>query len=111
MLTEIGYIQCVDKGRLADYFERGYLEYQLANGRISLTEFAERLKITKGYLSLLMEGKRITLSYHKALFIAETLGDYEILDVLGYERPACEEDIETRLAHLAVWLISAMRKR
>jgi len=87
MLTKIGYIYIVDKGRVAAYFERNYLKYQMDNGRISLTKFAEIFRFSRGFLSQLMEGRRTSMTYHTALFVAVTLNDYEIMDILGYERP------------------------
>ena len=84
----MSYIYTVNgKGKLADYFERNYLKYQMENGRMSLVKFAEILKFSKSFLSQLLEGKRTKMTYHTARFVADTLGDYEIMDILNYERP------------------------
>ena len=91
MNTKACYIWCVNKGKLADYFEQNFLRWMMAHGRMTQTEFADLLKISKGYLNQLLEGKRTTLSFHAAIYIARLLGDYEILDILGFERPVDPE--------------------
>ncbi len=87
MFTKFGYINFMDKGELADYFERNYLNYQLAHGRLSITKLAEKLHLSKGYLSQLMEGKRTSVTYHTALFVAIIFNDFSIMEILHYEMP------------------------
>jgi transcriptional regulator with XRE-family HTH domain len=87
MFTEIRYTWVVNKGKLADYFEKNYLQYQLKHGRCSQDKYAKLLGFSKGYLNQLLEGKKTTLGYHAALFVARFTEDYEILDILGYDRP------------------------
>ncbi len=92
MFTKIEYIYFVNtKGRLADYFERNYLDYQRKNGLMSLTTFAKVLKFSKSYLSQIMEGKTKSIGYHSARYVADVLRDYEILEILNYPLPSAEE--------------------
>lgn len=86
MTFKNGIIFFVNKGKLANYFERGYLNYQLEHGRMSQAAFARVLQLSKGYLNQLLEGKRTSMTYHAAVFIADILGDDEILEILSYER-------------------------
>ena len=73
--------------RIADYFNRNYLKWQLANGRASIAAFAEYCFMSKGYMSGLMNGKKSSVSLVLAYQIATKLGDFEILDILNYARP------------------------
>jgi len=68
--------------------EKKYLEYQMDHGLMSLKEFSELLGISRPYLSLILSGDRAELSQNVALNIAETLDDYSVLNILGYDRPA-----------------------
>lgn len=70
-----------------NWLETKFLEYQLAHGRMTLTEFAELLGISKGLLSQLMTGSRDTCSMKSAYQIGERLGDFSILTLLGYPVP------------------------
>lgn len=87
MNFENGIIYFVNKGRLANYFEKGYLKYQLTHGRMSQAKFAGVLNFSKGYLNQLLEGKRTSMTFHAALYVADVLEDDEILEILGYSRP------------------------
>lgn len=87
MKIKNGIIYFVNKGRLANYFEKGYLKYQLTHGRMSQAKFASVLNLSKGYLNQLLEGKRTSMTFHAALFAADVLEDDEILEILGYTRP------------------------
>ncbi len=87
MNSKNGIIFFVNKGKLANYFERGYLNYQLEHGRMSQAKFAGVLNFSKGYLNQLLEGKRTSMTFHAALFVADVLEDDEILEILGYSRP------------------------
>lgn len=80
MLTKNWYIYCVNKGKLADYFERNMLLYQLENGSLNQKEMANVLHFSRGYLNQLLEGGRETMSYHAALFCAQVFMDYEIME-------------------------------
>jgi len=91
MNSKIGYIYFMDKGRLANYFEKKYLQWQMDHGRISQATFAEMLRVSRGYLNQLLEGKRDSMTYHTARYVADVLHDYEILQILGYELPTPEE--------------------
>lgn len=73
--------------RIADYFNRNYLRWQLAYGRASVASFAEYCFMSKGYMSGLMNGKKSNISLALAQQIAVKLNDYEILDILDYARP------------------------
>lgn len=87
MICEIRYTLTMNKGALADYFESHYLKSQIAEGRMTLTAFAAKLKFTRGYLSQLMEGQKESMSYHTALFVSVVLNDFSLLDILEYEKP------------------------
>ena len=87
MNLETRYTCCVNNGALSDYFEGHYADYIKANGRITLTAFAEKFKFTRSYLSNLMEGKNKSMTYHTAFFVAVVLNDFTILDILGYKKP------------------------
>ena len=91
MINKTCYIWYVNKGKLADYFERNYLDYQKNNGRLSLTKWADVLRFSKSYLSQVMNGKNTSMSYHTARYVADVLHDYEILEILGYDLPAPDE--------------------
>jgi len=92
MIKKIEYINFVtSKGRLADYFERNYLEYQKKHGLMSLASFSRLLKFSRSYLSQILEGTRTSMSYHTARYVADILQDYEILEILNYDLPAPEE--------------------
>ena len=94
---EIGYNWIVNKGKLADYFERNYLDYQKEHGRMTLTAFADILKFTRSYLSQLMEGRRVSMTFHTASYVAQTLNDYEIMEILGYDNDGISEDPLSKL--------------
>ncbi len=92
MIIKIGYINLVTtKGPLADYFERNYLDYQRKHGLMSLGTFAKALRFSRAFLSQLLEGKRTSMSYHTARYVADVLHDYEILEILNYPMPSVEE--------------------
>ncbi len=92
MFTKIEYIYFVStKGRLADYFERNYLDYQRKHGLMSLTTFAKVLRLSKSYLSQILEGETKSIGFHTARYVADVLHDYEILEILGYPMPSPEE--------------------
>lgn len=77
----------MEKNPLADWFEKKYLEWQLANGRSSLDEFAKVLQISRGYLSQILNGDKEKIGYKSALIIAKTLKDDSLLELLGYSKP------------------------
>jgi len=81
------YINLMTKGKLSDWFEKAYLQYQIDHGRISLDVFAAHLQISRGYLSQLLNGTKNSMGRHTAVAIAEKLNDYSLLDILGYSRP------------------------
>lgn len=82
------YIICMEeKGPLAEWFEKKYLEWQLENGRKSLDEFSKYLSISRGYVSQIMNGDRKTIGLRSALHIADVLDDTTILDILSYPNP------------------------
>lgn len=102
--------------RIADYFNRNYLKWQLANGRASVAAFADYCFMSKGYMSGLMNGKKANLSLALAQQIAVKLNDYELLDILDYARPdgifipsSLPSDLQERL-RLALSEISATIK-
>ena len=93
-MIKTGYICCVNnRGTLADYFERNMLLYQLENGTLTQKEMAQILHFSRGYLNQLLEGGRVKMSYHAALYCAQVFMDYQIMDILGYERPSIPEAI------------------
>ena len=82
----------MSKGRLADYFERNFLEWQLKHGRTTQAKFAKLLHLSPGYLNYLLEGRRTSVTFHAAIFVADLLNDYEILDILGFEHPVSSDE-------------------
>jgi len=88
----------MQKGKLSEYFERNYLKYQMDHGRMSLTKFSEILGFSKAYLSYLMDGKRNSMAYHTAVYVAKTLQDYEIMEILGYDNDGISEDPLSKLS-------------
>lgn len=76
---------------LGKWLEQQYLQWQIKNGRASIEEFARLLGLSQPHLSQLMQGRRKSVRRDTALRIAERLGDYEILDILGYARPDPED--------------------
>ena len=81
------YIVSMDRGELAAWLERKYLEWQLENGRENIDVFANHLGISQPYLSLIMTGTRKSIGMKTALKIARRLNDYSIMDLLGYALP------------------------
>jgi transcriptional regulator with XRE-family HTH domain len=99
----------MNKSELADWFEKKYLEWQLANGRKSLDEFAKVLQISRGYLSQIMNGDKEKIGYKSALIIADVLHDDSLLTILDYERPETQDGlIESLPAALRSDLRSAL---
>lgn len=92
---EACYIQFVNKGKLADYFERNFLQYQMSHGRMSLAAMAKELGFSRSFLSQLMNGISTSMTYHKAVFVAGVFNDYSIMDILGYKAPVDESELET----------------
>lgn len=72
---------------ISEWFEKKYLEWQLENGRASLDEFAKLLRISRGYLSQILNGDKETIGLKSALMISNILQDDSLLDILGYPRP------------------------
>jgi len=63
-----------------------YLEWQRKNGKIaSLAEFARYLNVGDKALNTWINGRN-NPSYKKAIQICEVLGDYSLLDILGYRK-------------------------
>jgi len=82
MISETRIIWTVNKGMLADYFEKNYLDFQRSNGRMSL---AEILGFSRGYLSQLMSGVATTMNFKTASNVAKIFNDYSIMEILGYD--------------------------
>lgn len=80
----------MSKTELSEWFEKKYLEWQLINGRKSLDEFAKILRISRGYLSQILNGDKERIGYKSALIISDTLNDDSILDILGYSKPVSD---------------------
>lgn len=72
---------------LGNWFEKQFLLWQLDHGRSTIDDFAKILGVSRSYLSMLMQGERKNMSYERAYEIAQKLNNYEIFDILGYERP------------------------
>ena len=79
--------------RLSEWFEKKYLEWQLENGRGSLDEFAKVIKISRGYLSQILNGDKERIGYKSALVISDILNDDSLLEILNYARPETQEDL------------------
>lgn len=95
-------------GELSTWLERKYLEWQLENGRDSVAAFARHLGVQPSLISMLMTGERKSTSRKTALRIAQRLGDFEILDILGYARPEPEELLAGFPAEIADPLLAAI---
>jgi transcriptional regulator with XRE-family HTH domain len=73
---------------LAKWLETRYLAWQVEQGhRVTLDEFANYLGFTRAYISMILNGSRTNLSMNTAYTIGERLGDFTILEVLGYPVP------------------------
>ena len=85
------YINFVDGKKFGKLLEDHFLQWQVKNGRSTVQKFADFLGIGRPYLTMLMNGKRTSVSYPTALMISERLDDYTLLDLLGYARPTPKE--------------------
>lgn len=83
------------KPELSKWFEKKYLEWQLENGKASISEFAKFLGLSQGYASQLMNGTRTGMSMKAAQKVCEKLNDWSLYDLLGYKK-----DNETNLDYL-----------
>jgi len=72
---------------LGSWLEHQYLEWQMRHGRISLAKWSDFLGVDKTYLNQLMNGRRASVTMQTAYQIGERLGDFSILEVLGYPVP------------------------
>ena len=69
------------------WLEQKFLEWQAAEGeRKNLDQFATHLGTSRPFVSMVMGGKRAP-SESVAQRWGRILGDFEICDLLGYERP------------------------
>ncbi|HSW63405.1 MAG TPA: hypothetical protein VLH56_08855 [Dissulfurispiraceae bacterium] len=91
------YIKTMSNGPLAEWFEKKYLEWQLKEGRASLTAFAKYIGISKGYLGNILSGLSKSVSMPTAIQISERLRDDSLLDLLGYPRQAPDDAQEEAL--------------
>src|SRR5665648_108308 len=71
---------------LSEWFEKKYLEWQLENGRASLDGFAKLLRISRGYLSQILNGDKEKIGIKSAVLISNILHDDSLLDILGYSK-------------------------
>lgn len=74
------------------YLQRHYMEWINAHGRVRpLGEFAEYIGMKRSRFGNYYNGLRERMDYQTALQISQQLGDFELLDILGYERPSAED--------------------
>jgi len=83
------------KPELSKWFEKKYLEWQLENGKASISEFSELLGFSQSYISQLMNGTRTGMSMKAAQKVCEKLNDWSLYDLLGFKK-----DNETNLDYL-----------
>jgi transcriptional regulator with XRE-family HTH domain len=81
------------KSDFSKWMEKKYLEWQLENGKASISEFAEFLKLSQSYISQIMNGTRATIGLKTAVKIANKLNDESIYKILGYEMPEPQVDL------------------
>jgi transcriptional regulator with XRE-family HTH domain len=81
------------KSELSKWLEKKYLEWQLENGKASISEFSEYLQLSQSYVSHIMNGVRETIGLKTAVKIANKLGDETIYKILGYEMPETQEEL------------------
>lgn len=73
---------------ISEWVEKHYLQWQVEQGRrCTLDDFAAFLGFTRAYISMILNGSRTTLSMQTAYQIGERLGDFSILEILGYPVP------------------------
>lgn len=72
---------------LEGWLQRKYLEWQQENGLASVKAFAKFLGVTYTTLLTVFNGDRETTSMSTAYQIGERLGDFSILELLGYPVP------------------------
>jgi transcriptional regulator with XRE-family HTH domain len=81
-----------EKGILGNWLEKKFVAWQNEIGRrTTVKEFAEYLGVNSDYLNQLLNGNRKKCSMQVAQQIAQALGDYEIMDILGYRRPEASD--------------------
>ncbi len=72
---------------LKEWLEYKYLEWQAEHGRLSLKKWSDMLGIKYSYLMNMVSGENLSTSMQTAYAIGERLGDFTILEVLGYPVP------------------------
>lgn len=75
------------------WMEKKYLEWQVKNGRASISEFADYLNLSQSYVSQIMNNTRKTIGLKTAIKIANRLDDESIYKILGYEMPETQTDL------------------
>ena len=99
------------RSEFSKWMEKKYLEWQLENGKASISEFAEFLQLSQSYVSQIMNSTRATIGLKTAVKIANKLGDESIYAILGYEMPETQEElIDSLPAALRSDLKSALRE-
>jgi hypothetical protein len=76
------------KGELANWLEKKYIQWLTQVGRRTQGEFADYLGLEKTTFNQYLNGKRTKIDYLLAFQIASKLGDYSIMEILGYEMPS-----------------------
>ena len=72
---------------LEGWLQRKYLEWQQKNGIASVKNFAKFLDVPYTTLMNIFTGDRESTSMNTAYQIGERLGDFSILELLGYPVP------------------------
>lgn len=83
------------KGPVARWLEKKYVQWINDQGVVrSQKEFAEFLGLDRVTFNRYYNGSRERMDYKNALQISSRLGDFELLDILGYERPSADSLLE-----------------
>jgi transcriptional regulator with XRE-family HTH domain len=83
----------MNRMKLSDWFEKKYLEWQISNGRISITKFSKVLGISPSYLSQLMSGRNKGISYDLASQLCLFFDDWSLFEILGFDKPSVVDNL------------------
>ena len=81
------------RSEFAKWMEKKYLEWQLENGKASISEFADYLGLSQSYVSHIINGVRKTVGLKTVVKIAKKLNDDSIYKILRYEKPETQDGL------------------
>jgi len=94
---------------IAQWLMKKYIEWITQEGSVqSQKAFADYLGIDRVVFNRYINGKRKDINYRNAMQIARRVGDYEILDILGYERPSDDDLLKDFPDELRESIVSAL---